>query len=107
MPGAFYHQLTADPLTYPAVNCDLVVSLHREPEPGWVHLDFETWAVPVAASSPTRSCPTTGGTHRPRSPEPVRAQSGVRSPPGALSGGWTRPGRRPRSPESSRDSRRR
>ena len=34
--------LATDPLTYPAINCDLVVSLHREPEPGWVHLDTET-----------------------------------------------------------------
>lgn len=34
--------LATDPLTYPAINCDLVVSLHREPMPGWVHLDSET-----------------------------------------------------------------
>lgn len=34
--------LATDPRTYPAVNCDLVVSLHREPDPGWVHLDSET-----------------------------------------------------------------
>lgn len=34
--------LASDPLTHPAVNCDLVVSLHRDPEPGWVHLDSET-----------------------------------------------------------------
>lgn len=34
--------LATDPLTHPAVNCDLVVSLHREPEPGWVHLHSET-----------------------------------------------------------------
>ena len=34
--------LASDPLSHPAVNCDLVVSLHRDPEPGWVHLDSET-----------------------------------------------------------------
>lgn len=34
--------LATDPLTHPAINCDLVVSLHREPEPGWVHLESET-----------------------------------------------------------------
>lgn len=32
----------SDPLTHPAINCDLLVSLHREPEPGWVHLSSET-----------------------------------------------------------------
>lgn len=34
--------LATDPLQFPAINCDLVVSLHREPEPGWVHLQSET-----------------------------------------------------------------
>ncbi|WP_216693307.1 thioesterase family protein [Dietzia psychralcaliphila] len=34
--------LATDPLTHPAINCDLVVSLHREPDVGWVHLDSET-----------------------------------------------------------------
>lgn len=34
--------MASDPLTYPAINCDLVVSLIRDPEPDWVHLDAET-----------------------------------------------------------------
>lgn len=34
--------LASDPLTFPAINCDLVVSLHREPAVDWVHLDSET-----------------------------------------------------------------
>ena len=34
--------LATDPLTYPAINCDLVVSLHREPAVDWVHLESET-----------------------------------------------------------------
>lgn len=34
--------LATDPVTAPTINCDLVVSLHREPEPGWVHLEAET-----------------------------------------------------------------
>lgn len=34
--------MASDPLTYPAINCDLVVSLIRDPEPDWVHLDSET-----------------------------------------------------------------
>lgn len=34
--------LATDPMSHPTINCDLVVSLHREPEPGWVHLDTET-----------------------------------------------------------------
>lgn len=34
--------LSTDPVTHPTINCDLVVSLHREPEPGWLHLDTET-----------------------------------------------------------------
>lgn len=34
--------LATDPVDHPTINCDLVVSLHREPEPGWVHLDSET-----------------------------------------------------------------
>lgn len=34
--------LATDPVTAPTINCDLVVSLHREPEPGWVHLQSET-----------------------------------------------------------------
>lgn len=40
--------LATDPLTHPAINCDLVVSLHREPEPGWVHLSSETVGGPGA-----------------------------------------------------------
>ena len=35
-----------DPLTHPAINCDLMVSLHRDPEPGWVHLVTETTGSP-------------------------------------------------------------
>lgn len=35
-----------DPLTHPAINCDLLVSLHRDPEPGWVHLESETTGSP-------------------------------------------------------------
>ena len=34
--------LATNPVTHPAINCDLLVSLHREPEPGWVHLSSET-----------------------------------------------------------------
>lgn len=34
--------LASDPLTFPAINCDLTVSLHREPPVDWVHLDAET-----------------------------------------------------------------
>lgn len=34
--------MASDPLTYPAINCDLVVSLIRDPEPDWVHLDADT-----------------------------------------------------------------
>ena len=34
--------LATDPVDHPTINCDLVVSLHREPEPGWVRLDSET-----------------------------------------------------------------
>lgn len=34
--------LSSDPLTFPAINCDLMVSLHREPAVDWVHLDAET-----------------------------------------------------------------
>lgn len=34
--------MASDPLTYPAINCDLMVSLVRDPEPGWVHLAAET-----------------------------------------------------------------
>ena len=40
--------LATDPLTHPAINCDLVVSLHREPEVGWVHLDTQTVGGPGA-----------------------------------------------------------
>lgn len=40
--------LATDPRTHPAINCDLVVSLHREPEPGWVHLSSETAGGPDA-----------------------------------------------------------
>ena len=36
----------SNPLTHPAINCDLVVSLHRDPRPGWVHLDTETIGSP-------------------------------------------------------------
>lgn len=38
--------MASDPLTTPAINCDLVVSLHRDPQPGWVHLDSETIGEP-------------------------------------------------------------
>ena len=38
--------MATDPLTYPSINCDLVVSLHRDPEPGWIHLDTETVGSP-------------------------------------------------------------
>lgn len=38
--------LASDSATYPAINCDLVVSLHRDPEPGWVHLATETTGSP-------------------------------------------------------------
>lgn len=34
--------LASDPLSFPAINCDLMVSLHREPAVDWVHLDAET-----------------------------------------------------------------
>lgn len=34
--------LATDPVDHPTINCDLVVSLHREPAPGWVRLDSET-----------------------------------------------------------------
>lgn len=37
----------SDPLIHPAINCDLLVSLHREPEPGWVHLSSETIGGPA------------------------------------------------------------
>ena len=40
--------LATDPLRYPAINCDLVVSLHREPAVGWVYLDTETVGGPDA-----------------------------------------------------------
>ncbi|NLD85458.1 MAG: thioesterase family protein [Actinomycetales bacterium] len=36
----------SDPATHPAINCDLVVSLHRDPEPDWIHLDTETTGAP-------------------------------------------------------------
>lgn len=42
--------LATDPLTYPAINCDLVVSLHREPDVGWVHLSTETVGGPGAGA---------------------------------------------------------
>ena len=38
--------MASDPATYPAINCDLVVSLHRDPAPGWVHLATETTGSP-------------------------------------------------------------
>ena len=38
--------LASDSATYPAINCDLVVSLHRDPEPGWVPLATETTGSP-------------------------------------------------------------
>lgn len=40
--------MATDPLRFPAINCDLVVSLHREPEVGWVHLESETVGGPDA-----------------------------------------------------------
>lgn len=38
--------MASDPLTHPAINCDLLVSLHRDPAPGWVHLQTETTGSP-------------------------------------------------------------
>lgn len=38
--------IASDPMTHPAINCDLVVSLHRDPAPGWVHLETETTGSP-------------------------------------------------------------
>jgi hypothetical protein len=40
--------MASHPLEHPAINCDLVVSLLRDPEPGWVYLDSETVGGPGA-----------------------------------------------------------
>lgn len=34
--------MATDPMSFPAINCDLAVSLHREPAVDWVHLESET-----------------------------------------------------------------
>ena len=34
--------MASNPLEHPAINCDLVVSLIRDPEPDWVYLDAQT-----------------------------------------------------------------